>query len=377
MNLLSYKYNDNIWDFQEITLGKVNLIVGDSATGKTRFLNTIKNFTDQVVSEKLQFPGHWNIKFTIKDKIFEWDIVIEKDTTNNESNIIKEKIILQKNKKQQEDRVIIFRDTDSFSFNGVKLPKLSKNVASIYLLKDEEDIAEIYNSFRTIVIRRFFTDELKTNFSFVSIMENKFEQLKKEKLLDKLIREEIGFSNKILLLKEINKKKYDELLKFYKEVFPFIEDFDITKASKLNYNLPFNIDVAAFCFKEKNINNWISVTDISSGMQKIFLLALDIFLMPEGGIILIDEYENSLGINALNIFPDLIYDTNINCQYIISSHHPYIINRVPIEDWLVFNRKGTFVRIKSGKELKDKYAKSNQQNFIKLINDPFYTEGIE
>ncbi len=112
-------------------------------------------------------------------------------------------------------------------------------------------------------------------------------------------------------------------------------------------------------------------------MQKIFLLALDIFLMPDGGIILIDEYENSLGINALNIFPDLIYDTNINCQYLISSHHPYIINRVPIEDWLVFNRKGTFVRIKSGKELKDKYSKSNQQNFIKLINDPFYTEGIE
>ncbi len=257
MNLLSYKYKDNIWDFQEITLGKVNLLVGDSATGKTRFLNTIKNFTDQVVSEKLQFAGHWNLKFTIKDKTFEWDIVIENDETTNENNIIQEKIILQKNKKQKEDKVIISRDIDSFSFNGEKLPKLSKDVASIYLLKDEEDIVDIYNGFRTIVIRRFFTDELKTNFSFVSIMENKFEQLKKEKLLDKLIREKIGFSNKIILLREINKNKYDELIKFYKEVFPFIECFDITKASKLNYNFPFNIDVTAFCFKEKNINNWI------------------------------------------------------------------------------------------------------------------------
>ena len=99
--------------------------------------------------------------------------------------------------------------------------------------------------------------------------------------------------------------------------------------------------------------------------------------MPDGGIMLIDEYENSLGINAINSFPELIMSSDYNCQFIMSSHHPYIINSIPIENWLVFHRRGLSVSIRSGKEFKAKFGKSKQQQFIQLINDPFYTQGIE
>ena len=88
------------------------------------------------------------------------------------------------------------------------------------------------------------------------------------------------------------------------------------------------LQAPVFCIKEKEITNWISVNDISSGMQKIFLLILDLFLMKDSGILLIDEYENSLGINAINFLPDLIYTISEKCQFIITSHHPYIINTV-------------------------------------------------
>ena len=67
----------------------------------------------------------------------------------------------------------------------------------------------------------------------------------------------------------------------------------------------------------------------------------------------------------------------MNNQFFITSHHPYIINNIPIENWLVFHRKGLQVKIKSGTELKEKFGKSKQKYFLQLVNDPFYKEGIE
>ena len=184
-------------------------------------------------------------------------------------------------------------------------------------------------------------------------------------------------SKQNVCLHSVFNKEYIELIEFYKEVFPFIEEFKFYDFDKFQQNAMIPFKTKVFCFKEKNLDNWIPVNDISSGMQKIFLIAQDLFLMPDGGISIIDEYENSLGINAINYFPELILTKNLKSQFFISSHHPYIINNVPIENWLVFNRKGTTVRIKTGKELKTDFGKSKQQQFIKLINDPFYLEGIE
>jgi predicted ATPase len=112
-------------------------------------------------------------------------------------------------------------------------------------------------------------------------------------------------------------------------------------------------------------------------MQKVFLLILDTILLQDSGILFIDEYENSLGISAINFFPDLIESTSQNCQFIITSHHPYIINRIPIESWKVFHRDGINVHITDGGNLKEKYSKSRQDHFVQLINDPLYNGGIQ
>jgi len=141
--------------------------------------------------------------------------------------------------------------------------------------------------------------------------------------------------------------------------------------------IPEAIHLPVFCIKEKNISQWISSRDISSGMQKIFLLILDTYLLQDSGILLIDEYENSLGINAINFLPDLINSINTKCQFIITSHHPYIINSIPIESWKVFHRNGMHVHITNGIDLKERYSNSSQEYFVQLINDPLYIGGIE
>lgn len=378
MKLNSYKYRDadiEGWSFQNTDLDRINLIVGDSGTGKTRFINTITHFSEQVVSEKLKYRGLWEVCFSIKNIEYKW--IFECASTEEGADITVRKDILSKKLDQKEYKAIIDRDSTKFTFNDEILPKLTNNVAAISILKDEEQIKPIYNGFKSILTRRFFTDELNANFSFYSVPQSKITKLKKAKKLGYLLHENIGFNYKISILKDIFPQKYNSLIELYKEIFPFISEFAILNLNEIkkNVTLPFNSPV--FCFKEKSMDNWVISNDISSGMQKVFLIALDINLMPDGGILLIDEYENSLGINAINSFSDLFYDTDYTCQFIISSHHPYLINKVPVDNWLIFHRKGLEVKIKSGKEFKDRFSKSKQQRFIQLVNEPFYNEGIE
>ena len=46
MRILKYHCHvegENGWDFPEVQFGRINLLVGNTGTGKTRFLNTIFN----------------------------------------------------------------------------------------------------------------------------------------------------------------------------------------------------------------------------------------------------------------------------------------------------------------------------------------------
>ncbi|NQT26088.1 ATP-binding protein [candidate division KSB1 bacterium] len=120
-----------------------------------------------------------------------------------------------------------------------------------------------------------------------------------------------------------------------------------------------------------------SLNNLSSGMQKTLLILTDVHTLPPGSIYLIDEYENSLGVNSVNFFPNLLLEEDFKIQFLITSHHPYIINKIPIKNWYVFHRKGTEVKIIYGEKLITRYGKSKQQTYIKLLNDPFFLEGKE
>ncbi|MDV2999866.1 MAG: hypothetical protein N5P05_001472 [Chroococcopsis gigantea SAG 12.99] len=46
-----------------------------------------------------------------------------------------------------------------------------------------------------------------------------------------------------------------------------------------------------------------------------------LYLAPDNSIILIDEFENSLGVNCLDSVTELVLNNN-KLQFIITSHHP-------------------------------------------------------
>jgi predicted ATPase len=119
----------------------------------------------------------------------------------------------------------------------------------------------------------------------------------------------------------------------------------------------------AVSIKEKGIDDWF--TNISSGMLKTLMYISELYLLPENSLILIDEFENSLGINCLDSVMELIA-SNHSSQFMIASHHPYIINNISPANWKIVTRHGSNVIVKNAKDFH--ISDSRQKAFIDLIN---------
>lgn len=372
MKIISYKHESDTWTFDLAKLKRVNLIVGDSGSGKSRFINTISNLFNIVKQDILLGDGYWEITVKIHELYYKWNIKTIHSSKDNQPEIETEE--LSYGESLDSLKTYIRRNGSNIVFDDKVLPKLASNISILKLFKDENDVKIIYDALNQVITRRFSADELVKNFSIFDISGNALNEIEKNKHLNDVYVKDIGFNNKIYLLSKIDKLKYEELLEYFIDVFPFITEFQIMD-QLLNTNTG-NVKSKVLVFKEKSVNVWIPVNDISSGMQKVFLLALDIFLMEKGGILIIDEYENSLGVSALNTLPELIEDTSSECQFILTSHHPYIINNISEENWLGFTRIGNHVSIKHGNDFSKQFKSSTQDSFVQLLNDITYNNGI-
>lgn len=355
------------WKFAPATLSKINLLVGTSGSGKTRFLNTLFNFSEFVTKGNTFRAGRWILKVDIGEDIYEW--IYEGIVNEDEIHLVKYELL--KKISGTEETIIIRRDLDNFVFMDKPLPKLEKDILSVTLLKEEDILRPLYNVFSHVMRRRFHDSSLNDSVTLSSLSKNFINKLRKNPVLDELWKHDFPIQNRLYIFNEIFKDKYYTAIKFFTSVFPTIEHTEI----KILNAPSFGIDtvVPIFLIREKGVKELIPLSELSSGMQKVLLIITDILSLTENCIYIIDEYENSLGINAIDFLPEFLINNSGNNQFIITTHHPYLINNMPIKNWLVFNRRGSTVEIKSGSEFEEKFGKSKQKAFIQLLSDPFYT----
>jgi hypothetical protein len=91
-------------------------------------------------------------------------------------------------------------------------------------------------------------------------------------------------------------------------------------------------------------------------------------------VFLIDEFENSLGVNCLDDLTTALVSHERDLQFIITSHHPYIINNISYSNWKIITRDGGVVTAHDADEFN--LGKSKHQAFTQLINLDAYAEGV-
>jgi energy-coupling factor transporter ATP-binding protein EcfA2 len=368
MKILDYEFSEEYWKFQKIEFQDTNLIVGDSGAGKTRLLNTMFNLASHVAKKQLGSVSTWKLSLGFDRDTYKWNVstVLE----DNQTIVKDEKLFLN-------DQLILEREGINYSFNKKTSFKLPKNEMSISSLREEELIKPLFNGFSRMLRRRFFGDELEKISSFWLVNHKLLMKIGEGKDLNELYKADPPLNYRLFILQKYFIKLFERIVSTYKEAFEFIEDIKIINSDKLDsVEIPFS-GVPIFCIRERSVNKWIRLDELSSGMQKALLIITDLFALPQDIIYLIDEYENSLGVGAINILPDILFSGEVKYQVFITSHHPYIITRFPVENWYIAHRKGANVRFTYGKELVSRYSFSKQDQYLQLLNDPIYAEGIE
>ncbi len=377
MKLISfaYKNSEQEWEFEKMTFFDLTLLVGVSGVGKTQVLSSIHAM--KRIAKGSSFDGvKWELEFeTIKGNKYVWSGEFEnlkneeilsnfdddEDKTKKKPKIIFEKILMN-------DSIIVQRSVNSFLFDNSEMPKLSSTESAISILKEEDLIKDIYDGFQLIILRDH-TQKEGITFSRFNI-----EKLKQKYQTFQQIKEsDLDTLNKLALVYDISHETFDLIKERFIEIFPQVEDIKV-EPIKDNEFLNFTFEATVVQIKEKGVNKWIPHTRMSSGMVRTLFHIAEMYLWSAGTVILIDEFENSLGLNCIDVLTeDLVYDEN-KIQFIATSHHPYIINKIPYECWKIVTRRGSKIKAFDAKDFD--FGKSHHDRFMNLINHPFYKDGI-
>jgi hypothetical protein len=370
--ITSYEYigpSNDPWHFLSTQFDHINLLVGATGSGKTRFLNTLFNFASSVVKGSPFRSGKWILTASAEGNQYHWTY-----EGNYQDMVIERELLLLGNEKGKEE-IIVDRTREEFKFLNNPLPRLQRNVSSVSLLKEEPIIQPLYRLFSHMERRSFHDVGLRDAVSLQGVSDEFIKKLTDTPDLELIWGEELPVSAKMYVLEECFPRLYKLAIEFFFQVFPLMKD---AKFQFVKSPLTVGERIPMFTVKEKGVDRWIPISELSSGMQKVLLIVTDILTLPgESSIYLIDEYENSLGVNAIDFLPSFLLDHAGRNQFFITTHHPFLINNMPIRSWRVFIRKGSDVSVRQGQELEERFGKSKQKAFVQLINDPLFTEGVE
>jgi predicted ATPase len=373
MKIISLRVKNNFfeWDFDEIKFSSnLTLLVGVSGAGKTQILRAILDL--RRIANGTAINGfEWKIIFsTVNGTEFIWEGRFDTVETNElsfeddekQKDYEQEKYSLIYERLTSNNQVLIQRNREEIRFKNSLLPKLSSHESMIYILKEESVIKEAFDALNKIEYRDHTRGRRIRNNSNQSLysLKNKY------KTLDSIVNSDEDIRTKLYLTFE-NKLDIPEKIKSrFIDIFPQIGDLklepfktDIFFPKEIAENIP-----PVIYIKEKSVPKWIREDRMSSGMLRTIIHIAEIFLANEGSLILIDEFENSLGINCIDILTDDVIHENKTLQFIATSHHPYIINNIPYEYWKIVTRQGGHIRICNASDYH--LGKSKQDAFIQL-----------
>lgn len=394
----SFSHHRENWHIDEVSFDDFNLLVGPSGVGKTRILVALETIFGVALGREKLDDFEWTIHFSHLDKSYTWflksSIPENEDIFEIESKqfeVIEERLI------QVENQTEIFHITSSFSkLNNVKLPKIKKTESAMSLFPEEDLIIPLIQGFESILSSKPLNQSIQPiqpeNGKLIVQTLLFIEESHRESFKDNIQNLNITtFNNRLRNTEELFKRKmaffspnirafilfylnkndtaglffdeFNDIMQSYLNIFPGIKDLKISTNKLADGDHIYFLEI-----QDADSEEWIPQDRMSSGMFRTLMYIIEVITAPKGSVILIDEFENSLGINCMSEITDFILDHADGLQFIITSHHPYIINNIPWEDWQIVSRKGSRIKTKKATEISALNTASSLDKFTQLIN---------
>ena len=371
MKIQSFKFSNHKenWHIEEVKFEDLNLLVGGSGVGKTRILKALDLICDVAIGRNRNLDDlGWSINFSHLGQNYRWEL--------KSSSIKNEEIFINLNESEQTEIVyeklvrydddseieILLRSGLDSKFNNEKLPKLKRTESAITLLSEEDLIIPVGEAFNRFIFNFQIPQELM--FNNRNNDPNRIE-----------LSHEISISNfqeyfagtppaiKAFYLQKFFPDVFNEIKEYYIDIFSELKDVRVS--SKRDSDGDF---LLFFEIQENGLEDWIPQHRISSGMFRTLICLIEVITAPEESVILIDEFENSLGINCMAELTDFILDKSSDIQFILTSHHPYIINNIPWKTWQIVSKSGNKVKVRKASDIPALDTASSLDKFTQLIN---------
>lgn len=367
MRFKSFTIKDNIsgWNVENVEFNPMlTLLVGASGVGKTRILNAIMGICGITQGSTLN-GVEWKVEFEQNGRDYIWEGEFEKkeETTNFIPFVNDNRYALLRESLSENGKSIVSRKEGDFTYLDQKMVKLDNTKSAIELLKEEDSIRPVFYG---------FSQCYNLNVADNSIHISPVNDVSKRNVLSSDQIKRLGIFSpleKFFLLKENGLKEFDLIFQKFHGIFPSVEKIDFKLAKTFNNTL-----IPVLVIKEKNVPSLIAQNVISSGMMRTLLQIITLVLANDGDVIMIDEFENGLGVNCINELADLIMEPEADIQVIMTSHHPYIINTIPVKNWKILTRNGCDVQVHTAEQLRIG-EHSKHEAFMQLMQTPEYRTG--
>ncbi len=381
MRIERFQYHDQVlqWRLGETFFSDLTLLVGVSGVGKTQILRALLN-VKRIALGRVLNGLKWEMTFTTRDNhCYLWQgefetldrpVLDELDLGGDADSPSSDKPRLLSESLHLDGDEIIRRNDREITFKGDRIPRLSPSVSVVSLLSEEDDVAPAYEAFQSVL----HSDQSSPSQPYNQIPFSAFDKLKERYgTLADIQHSELPTQLKLALVSECEPEVFATIRDRFIEIFPQVVGMKVEPVSDDRFP-PFIVPTRVIQIKEKGVSEWIHQRQISSGMLRTIFHLAEMYLWPEGTVILIDEFENSLGVNCIDVLTEDLLQPHRSLQFIITSHHPYVINNVGPEHWKVVRRKGGVVTTHDAKSLG--LSQSSHEAFIQLLNNEEYREGI-
>ncbi len=376
---LSFHNHVTGWQLTPTEFDSINLLVGVSGVGKTQILEAVRSLQKIIFWSMFNYIHilngvEWDVTFSIApNSQYHWHGIFSAVERNQyTANKIDQTMDGRRPPIEIEelylnDKLIVSRDSDSMEFNGNEMPKFSPADSLITILRFEDEISPVFKAWQLITESQAQRPERFTG----SSMPDQIEGLS----LSDIRNKNITLVDRLALLQINHNQIFEQIKSDFIEIFPRIQDFAISRRDSRDEWSEKVSPVFSLKLKETAVDEWITQSVISMGMLKTLAHITEIYLLAEGSVLFIDEFENSLGVNCVDVVSELL-DKRRDVQFILTSHHPYIINKIPKKYWKIITRKGSLVTAHQATDYEE-LSGSKHKAFTQLINLPDYTAGIQ
>lgn len=359
MIITNVSYSQNIgkadeWHLKDVSLSRLNLIVGRNAVGKTRTVNII-NALARMLSSRIPglLNGNWDILFAHNDSVLRYILKIE------EAKVVEERL-------SQDGKVLLKRKGDEGEYfvegEGYKKYHPPESKLTNQVRRDKRELpylewliewAEKYRSFSFSNVR---PDQM------IARLPVPVRQAGPD-----LIAEDLSMTPYLLDEMQNNEEMKRRIIKDLAYMGYKVKDVKAIRSSVPG--IPG--DIRTIQIAETGIDFPIEQFALSQGMYRVIAIAVTInYVMQEGtqGTVVIDDLGEGIDFERSFKLADIVFrraeETGI--QLIVTSNDRFLMNAVDIKYWNVVERRQKTVRAfnyKNSKKAFEEFALTGLNNF--------------